>query len=116
MHEKRNNKLSYEKIMELKEKVFNEVCKIPEGETRTYKEIAVLCNSNPRAVAKILSKNKNPIIIPCHRVIRSDGKPGGYTFKGKRKDKMKLELLKKEGIRFKKELSARKTESISSNF
>ena len=82
--------------MDLKEKVFEEVCKIPEGETRTYKEIAEKVGTSPRAVAKILSKNQNPIIIPCHRVVRSDGKLGGYTFKGKRNDKMKKELLEKE--------------------
>ena len=85
--------------MKLKEKVYQEVCKIPRGETRTYKQIAAICKTSPRAVAKILSQNQNPIIIPCHRVIRSDGKLGGYTFKGKFNPKMKAELLKKEGIK-----------------
>ncbi len=85
--------------MVLKKKIYKEVCKIPKGETRTYKQIAVICKTNPRAVAKILSKNPTPIKVPCHRVIRSDGKIGGYTFKGKRKDEMKVELLKKEGVK-----------------
>jgi len=85
--------------MELKEKIYEEVKKIPKGQTRTYKQIAIICNTSPRAVARVLSQNPNPIKVPCHRVIRSDGKIGGYTFKGKRKDEMKIELLKKEGIK-----------------
>jgi len=85
----------------LKNKIFKEVSKIPRGKTKTYRGIAKKLKTYPRAVAKILSKNKNPIKIPCHRVIRSDGKIGVYTFKGKRKDKMKIKLLKKEGIQIK---------------
>lgn len=84
-----------------KEKIYKEVCKIPKGETRTYNQIAKICSTSPRAVAKILSQNPNPIKVPCHRIIRSDGKIGGYTFKGKRRDKMKIRLLKKEGIKIK---------------
>lgn len=87
--------------MMLKDKVFQEVCKIPEGKTKTYKEIAIKLKTSPRAVAKILSSNQNPIAIPCHRVIRSNGKPGGYTFKGKFNPKMKIQLLKKEGAEIK---------------
>ena len=83
----------------LKNKVFAEVKKIPKGKTRTYKQIAKKLKTSPRTVAKILSKNLNPITIPCHRIIRSDGKSGGYTFKRKRKDKMKIKLLKKEGVK-----------------
>jgi len=85
--------------MELKQKVFKEVCKIPKGKTITYKQIAKAAGTHSRAVAKILSTNPHPIKVPCHRVIRSDGKPGGYTYKGKRKDKMKIRLLKKEGVK-----------------
>ena len=86
----------------IKERVFEEVKKIPKGETRTYKQLAIRCNISQRAVARILSKNPSPIKIPCHRVIRSDGKPGGYTFKGKRNDKMKEKLLREEGVEIKK--------------
>ncbi len=85
--------------MDLKNKVFRQVCKIPKGKTRTYKQIAKATNTSPRAVAKILSQNPFPIKVPCHRVIRSDGKPGGYTYKGKRNDKMKIRLLKKESVK-----------------
>jgi O-6-methylguanine DNA methyltransferase len=85
----------------LKQKIYREVSKIKRGQTRTYKQIAKICNTSPRAVAKILSSNPNPIVVPCHRVIRSDGKLGGYTFKGKRKDKMKEKLLREERIKIK---------------
>ena len=66
---------------------------IPRGKTLSYKEVARLAG-NPkayRAVGNILSKNFDPA-IPCHRVIRSDGKPGGYN----RGSKKKAALLKKE--------------------
>jgi O-6-methylguanine DNA methyltransferase len=61
----------------------------------TYKEVAVVCGRPKayRAVGNILHKNKN-IKIPCHRVIRSDNKLGGYN-KGAKK---KRELLKSEGF------------------
>ncbi len=86
----------------LKEKVLKEVSKIPRGKVLTYKQIADKFKTSPRAVAKILSLNTRPIKIPCHRVIRSDGKIGGYTFKGKFKPKIKIKLLRKEGIKIKK--------------
>ena len=68
--------------------------KIPRGKTATYKEIAKLVGNQRayRAVGNILNKNYDSK-IPCHRVVRSDGKPGGYN----RGTKKKLELLKKEG-------------------
>ena len=80
----------------MKEKVFNIVSKIPKGKTMTYKDIALKLNTHPRVVARILSQNPTPIEVPCHRVIRSDGKIGGYTYKGKRNDEMKIRLLKEE--------------------
>ena len=65
-------------------KVWNELNKIPSGETKTYKEIAKILG-NPkaaRAVANACGKNPYPITIPCHRVIRSDGGLGGYSGEG----------------------------------
>jgi len=78
-----------------KEKVFEAVKKIPKGKTATYKEVAVLAGRPRawRAVGNILSKNFNPN-ISCHRVIRSDGKLGGYN-RGFSKKKL---LLKSEQI------------------
>ena len=58
----------------------NIVKKIPRGETRTYKEVATEAG-NPkaaRAVGAVMHANYDPD-IPCHRVILSDGKIGGYN-------------------------------------
>ena len=79
-------------------KVWNELNKIPSGETRTYKEIAELIGypKAARAVANACGKNPYPITIPCHRVIRSDGGLGGYSGEGG-VEKKKL-LLKNEKI------------------
>ena len=65
-------------------KVWLELSKIPKGETRTYKEIAIAIGhpKSARAVANACGKNPQPIKIPCHRVIRSDGKLGGYSAPG----------------------------------
>jgi len=62
-------------------KVWEQIKKIPEGETRSYKEIAIAIGSpkSSRAVANACGKNPYPILIPCHRVIRSDGSLGGYS-------------------------------------
>ena len=77
--------------------VWNSISKIPRGEVRTYKELAIEINrpKSFRAVANACGKNPYPIKIPCHRVIRSDGKLGGYSGKGGIKTKIKL--LKMEG-------------------
>jgi len=66
---------------EFQKKVWNELLKIPYGETRSYKQQAIsLGNSNAfRAVANANGVNKLAIIIPCHRIIHSNGKLGGYA-------------------------------------
>ncbi|WP_304339573.1 methylated-DNA--[protein]-cysteine S-methyltransferase [Campylobacter ureolyticus] len=60
--------------------VYNALLKIPYGEVKTYKEIAKSINHPKayRAVGNANSKNKIPIIIPCHRVVSNSG-IGGYT-------------------------------------
>ncbi|MEW6607548.1 MAG: methylated-DNA--[protein]-cysteine S-methyltransferase [bacterium] len=61
-------------------KVWEVTCSIPYGEVRSYQFIAEKIGSPKafRAVGQALKKNPLPIIIPCHRVIRSDGKSGGF--------------------------------------
>ena len=63
-----------------KNRVFKVVHQIPKGQVLTYKEVAKRAGSPKayRAVGNILNKNYNPD-IPCHRVVRSDGKLGGYN-------------------------------------
>lgn len=77
------------------EQVYDVVRKIPEGKFMTYKEVAIKMGkpNSARAVGAALSKNYN-LDIPCHRVIRTDGKMGGYNRGGVTK---KLEILKGEG-------------------
>ena len=71
---------------------------IPKGEIRTYKEVAKAIKRplSYRAVANAIAKNPYSPLIPCHRVIKSDGSVGGYSGKGGVKTKVKL--LKSEGI------------------
>jgi methylated-DNA-[protein]-cysteine S-methyltransferase len=74
--------------------IYNIVKKIPQGKTLTYKEVARLAGrpSAFRAVGNVLNKNYDPE-IPCHRVVRSDGKTGGYN----RGSEKKIARLKEEG-------------------
>lgn len=73
-------------------KVWKECFKIPAGKTATYKEIAERIGNpkSARAVGTALSKNPFAPIIPCHRVIRADGKMGGYSAAGGIKTKEKI--------------------------
>ena len=76
--------------------VWKEIAKIPYGQTSTYKDIASAIGkpNSSRAVANACGKNPYPLTIPCHRVIRTDGKLGGYSGEGGIKTKKKL--LKQE--------------------
>ncbi|WP_312193980.1 methylated-DNA--[protein]-cysteine S-methyltransferase [Empedobacter sp.] len=78
---------------DFQKKVWNELIKIPFGETRSYKEqsIAVGDLLAIRAVANANAKNKIAIVVPCHRVIGSDGTLTGYAG-GKKRKKFLLEL------------------------
>jgi len=76
-------------------KVYKVVAKIPKGNILTYKEVAELAGYPMayRAVGNILNKNYDPS-IPCHRVVRSDGKMGGYNRGADKKKK----ILAQEGV------------------
>lgn len=78
---------------DFQKKVWNELIKIPFGETRSYKEqsIAVGDLLAIRAVANANGKNKIAIVVPCHRVIGSDGSLTGYAG-GKKRKQFLLEL------------------------
>jgi len=79
--------------MTFKEKIYNVVAQISEGETLTYKQVAERVGRPKayRAVGNILNKNYS-LKIPCHRVVRSDGNAGGYN----RGAKKKMEILNRE--------------------
>lgn len=80
---------------QFKEKVLEVVAHISKGRVMTYKEVAALAGSPKayRAVGNIMNKNHNPA-VPCHRVIRSDGKAGGYNGGVKKK----IQILQQEGV------------------
>ena len=79
-------------------KVWKYIKKIPKGKVKSYKEVAIGINipNSARAVANACAKNPYAPIVPCHRVIRSDGSIGGFSGQGGIKAKKKL--LKKEGF------------------
>lgn len=78
-----------------KQKVYEAVKKIPRGRVMTYKQVAEFAGrpNAYRAVGSILNKNESPQ-IPCHRIIKSDGRIGGYRYGTKRK----ASLLEKEDV------------------
>ena len=76
-------------------KIWKELKKIPYGKTKSYGEIAKKLKTSPRYVGNVCGQNRHLLVIPCHRVIRSDGKLGGFSGTGGIKTKNKL--LKFEG-------------------
>lgn len=85
--------------MRFSEKALLLVCRIPRGNVSTYKAIAIACGSPKaaRAVGNALNKNSHPVKVPCHRVVKCDGRIGGYALGVKRK----IALLESEGLRVK---------------
>jgi methylated-DNA-[protein]-cysteine S-methyltransferase len=81
-----------------KSDVYDLLLKIPPGRVSTYGDLArALGNpSAPRAIGRILGENPNPIKVPCHRVVMSNGRVGGYAY-GTAK---KRQLLENEGVSF----------------
>jgi methylated-DNA-[protein]-cysteine S-methyltransferase len=74
-------KIGFMSGTEFEKAVWHALMKIPYGETRTYKWLAEKIGkpNASRAVGQALSRNPIPVIIPCHRVIESDGSLGGYS-------------------------------------
>ena len=98
--------------MTFNQRVWNVCKRIPEGKVSTYKEIAKALNTKAyRAVGNALNRNphgawglvggkscrRRRCLVPCHRVVNSDGKVGGFASGTKKK----IEILKKEGIEIK---------------
>ncbi|HYF10491.1 MAG TPA: MGMT family protein [Candidatus Paceibacterota bacterium] len=91
-----SSRLSQFKKISFAERVRAVVKDIPKGKTMTYKEVALKAGSPGafRAVGNIMSRNQDPK-VPCHRVLRSDGKLGGYNGGIERK----IARLRAEGVR-----------------
>ena len=82
--------------MNLDEKIYKKLLKVPKGQITTYGELAkaVGLKNGQRAVGKMMNKNPYPVIIPCHRVVMSTGKIGGYAYG----ENVKTKMLSDEGI------------------
>ena len=82
-------------------KVWEELKKIPFGQTRSYKQVAIAIGhpQSARAVANACAKNPFAPQVPCHRVIRSDGNLGGYSGEGGTKKKAELLSIENEDVR-----------------
>ena len=85
--------------MNLEQKIYKKLLEVPKGQITTYGELAkaVGLKNGQRIVGKIMNKNPYPVIIPCHRVVMSTGKIGGYAFG----EHIKIRLLNDEGIEIK---------------
>ena len=82
--------------MKLEEKIYRKLLEVPPGYVTTYGELAKAINlkNGQRIVGQIMKKNPFPVIVPCHRVVKSDGTIGGYAYGIERKKYM----LSKEGL------------------
>lgn len=70
------------RLTRFQQRVYAVVRRIPKGEVRSYRWVArQLGNANlARAVSQALARNPSPHRVPCHRVIRTDGRLGGYAW------------------------------------
>jgi len=85
--------------MKLEEKVYKKLLEVPKGRVTTYGELAkaIGLENGQRSIGRIMNKNPYPVIIPCHRVILSSGKVGGYAWG----ENVKTKMLSKEGVKIK---------------
>ncbi len=76
--------LDWSKIPPFHRRVLEHCAQIPSGQTLTYGELAARAGSNraARAVGSAMARNRWPLIIPCHRVVGSDGRLTGYSGAG----------------------------------
>lgn len=86
----------------LADKVYASLSTIPKGQVISYRELArrIGAPRAVRAVATLVGKNPNPVKVPCHRIIRTNGELGNYTWRQVDNPFKKLSLLKSEGVVF----------------
>lgn len=82
--------------MKLEHRVYKKLLEVPSGMVTTYGELAkaVGLKNGQRAIGRIMNKNPFPVIVPCHRVVLSSGKVGGYAWG----QEIKANMLSKEGV------------------
>ena len=74
----------------LQKKIWKELRNIKYGKTKTYGDIAKILRTSPRYVGNVCGQNNHLLVVPCHRVVRSDGTLGGFSGLGGIKLKQKL--------------------------
>lgn len=84
--------------MKTAERVYRKLMEVPPGMVVSYGELARAAGlkNGQRAVGRIMSQNPYPVIVPCHRVVMSDGRLGGYGYGGA---PVKAGMLESEGVR-----------------
>jgi methylated-DNA-[protein]-cysteine S-methyltransferase len=70
--------------------------KIPKGKVTTYKELARICGTSPRAIGRIMAQNPDPMTYPCYKVVSAKGDLCGYSGRGG--VNRKKALLKSDGV------------------
>ena len=83
--------------MNIEEKIYSKLLQVPIGYVTTYGDLAkaIHLKNGQRSVGYIMKKNPFPVIIPCHRVVKSDGTIGGYAYG----IEIKKHMLEKEGLK-----------------
>ncbi|KKR21509.1 MAG: cysteine methyltransferase [Parcubacteria group bacterium GW2011_GWE2_39_37] len=83
-------------LTQFEKEVLKNIAKVPLGKVTTYKDLACAIGRprSARAVGNALNKNPDAPTVPCHRVVKSDGRLGGYAWGVKKK----IGLLKDEGV------------------
>ena len=101
-------------IKDFRENFYSLVQQIPEGRITTYGALARALGDirAARAVGKMLNENPRPIVVPCHRVVMSDGSIGGFGMGVEKK----IELLEGEGIEVKDDMIVDFKKKLSENF
>ena len=82
--------------MNIEQKVYKKLLDVPKGKITTYGDLAkaVGLKNGQRLIGKIMNKNPYPVLVPCHRVVMSTGKIGGYAYG----EIVKMKMLSDEGI------------------
>jgi methylated-DNA-[protein]-cysteine S-methyltransferase len=86
-------KLDIKELPEFNRQVYEIISALQPGETMTYGDIAKRLGKEPQAardVGQALGENPIPVVIPCHRVLAANGRPGGYSGSGGVRTKLKL--------------------------
>ena len=82
---------------QLQIKIWKQLITIPYGTAKAYGEIAKIVKTSPRYVGNVCGQNKHLLIVPCHRVIRTDGSLGGFSSRGGLS--LKKRLLSMENVK-----------------